>query len=129
MKFYVKSKNVKELSPKNFNIVDITKRKININNNNTNHLIKFYAHWCPHCHNPDLKNMLEALGKKLKEYNIQVSAFNCAENTEHGDLSEYLGVESYPTIMYKDKNSNKFVKFNGNRDLKSIVEFLVKNKK
>ena len=29
MKFYVKSKNVRELSPKNFNIVDITKRKIN----------------------------------------------------------------------------------------------------
>ena len=31
--------------------------------------------------------------------------------------------------MYKDMHNNKFVKFNGKRDLKSIIEFLVKNKK
>ena len=45
--------------------------------------------------------MLEALGKKLKDYNIQVSAFNCAQDNEHGDLSEYLDVDSYPTQCIK----------------------------
>ena len=129
MKLYLKSKYVNELNPSDIKIVNLKSNNIKIKNNDKNHLIKFYAHWCPHCHDPDLREMLEVLGENLKKYNIEVSSFNCAENNKHSDISDFLGVSSYPTIMYKDIKNNKLVKFEGKRDIKSIIDFLFKNKK
>ena len=125
MLIYKNSKFVKELSPKNFTTNDLNKQLIPLRGQPI--LVKYYAHWCPHCHNPEMKEFMEALGNVLpKKTGIKVAAFSCQHNKNHEDIAQNLDIMGFPTFKYYNKNG-KVSEYNGPRDVKSLLEFMLKN--
>lgn len=122
---YNKSKNVNELKPKDFKVTSLNKN-IELNNEKPNVTI-YYAHWCPHCHNPETIEFMEALGESLpKKANINVNAFNCDYNSQHQDIAEDLNIMGFPTIRYTNAKG-KVNEYMGPKEIKPFVTFLVKN--
>jgi len=122
---YKSSKNVKELSPNHFSSNKLNSQlKPNLNQPS---LIIFYAHWCPHCHSPHITELMEALGQTLpKKTNISVAAFNCDFNNKHRDIAQNMQINGFPTIRFYNKN-NKMSEYNGPREIKPLLEFLLQN--
>ena len=122
---YKKSKNVKELSHNHFSSSNLNSQlKPNLKQPV---LIKFYAHWCPHCHSPHMTELMEALGETLpKKTNIAVAAFNCDLNDKHRDIAQNIQVNGFPTLRFYNKNG-KMSEYNGPREIKPLLEFLLIN--
>jgi len=117
---YKKSK-VKEIGPKDFQSNSL--REILVPKK-TPSVVNYYAHWCPHCNNPETVAFWEALGEKLpKHAGIHVFAFNCDLNNEHRDVAENVGVHGFPTFRFYDKNGKSF-EYNGSREIRPFLEFL-----
>lgn len=120
---YKNSNSVKELGISNFvkknnNIVPISGKPT---------LVKFYAHWCPHCSDPVMHEFVETLGKNLpKKANIEVAAFNCAADENSEKLSQNIGIMGYPTFRYFNKNG-KMSEYQGGIDMENMLRFLLKN--
>ena len=122
---YKNNKFVKELSPNDFTVSNLnrnihpkTKQPI---------LIKYYAHWCPHCHSQDMMQFIEALAQVLPEKaGIIVGAFNCDYNNNHRDIAESAGIMGFPTIRYYNKNGEE-MEYNGQREVEPMLKFLVAN--
>jgi thioredoxin-like negative regulator of GroEL len=124
MLIYKKSPNVQEMLPKDFKVTNL--RNIEPKYNQPI-LIIFYAHWCPHCSNPTMVEFVESLASVLpKKSNVKVSAFNCDYNDKHRDIANNLGINSFPTIRYINKNK-KSADYRGRTDIKDILKFLIKN--
>jgi len=122
---YNKSKNVKELKPKDFKVSNLNE-SMKLAKNNSNVTI-YYAHWCPHCHNPETIEFMEALGEKLPEKaNIDVNAFNCDYNNDHRQIAEDVGINGFPTFRFTNSNG-KESDYMGPKDMKAFIMFLVKN--
>ena len=122
---YNKSRNVKELSPQHFSLSNLNKQlKPNLNKPT---LIKFYAHWCPHCHSPHMTELMEALGEVLpSKANIIVAAFNCDFNDSHRDIAQNIDITGFPTLRYYNKEG-KMSEYDGPREIRPLLEFLIKN--
>ena len=121
MLIYKKSPNVQEMLPKDFKVTNL--RNIEPKYNQPI-LIIFYAHWCPHCSNPTMVEFVESLASVLpKKSNVKVSAFNCDYNDKHRDIANNLGINSFPTIRYINKNK-KSADYRGRTDIKDILKFL-----
>lgn len=120
---YKKSSNVKELNHNHFSVSNINK-KTHPNSPNPI-IIKYYAHWCPHCHNPEMVEFLESLGEVLpKKTNITVAAFNCDFNDKTRDIAQNIGIQGFPTIRYYNKNG-KESEYKGPREIKPFLQFLL----
>ena len=124
MLIYNKSPNVQEMLPKDFKVNNLKNIEPKYNQPI---LIVFYAHWCPHCSNPTMVEFVESLASVLpKKSNVKVSAFNCDYNDKHRDIANNLGINSFPTIRYINKN-HKSADYQGPTDVKNILNFLIKN--
>ena len=81
-------------------------------------LMLFKAEWCGHCRN--FKPSWDALQKHLTSVNFKTIDADEEEET----LAKY-GVEGFPTIMLKNKNS--IIEFNGDRSIDNLVLFVNEN--
>ncbi len=121
---YKNSKYVKELSPKDFKVIGIDKqvmpKKYPV-------LIKFYAHWCPHCSNPGMHQFMEAIGESFpKKAGIQVAALSCEHNEKNGDIARNIGIMGYPTFKYYNSRG-EMSEYRGGPNPESLVKFLLEH--
>jgi len=122
---YKKSPHVLELEPKDFRISNLGKRVEP--NFNQPILIVFYAHWCPHCSNPTMVEFVESLASVLPhKSNVKVGAFNCDHSIKNRDIANNMKINGFPTIRYFNRY-NKSSDYTGPRDVRSILNFLIKN--
>lgn len=125
MLIYENSKNVKELKPKDFKVSKLNSSTVPILKRPT--LVKYYAHWCPHCTDPEMHDFIEALAETLPvKANIDVNAFSCENSPEHQEIAQNIGIQGYPTLIYYNKDG-KSHEYRGPRDIKTILEFLLEH--
>lgn len=86
--------------------------------NDKNVLVEFYAPWCGHC--KKLAPIWDELGKKYESNKEIVIAKMDATANELEDVK----VQSFPTIKFFPKGSNKIVDYNGERTLDGFSKFL-----
>jgi len=123
MLLYQKSKNVKELKPSDFKVSDLSKEMKPVSSKPI--LIKFYAHWCPHCSDPKMHQFMEALGRTLpKKAGIDVASFSCAHNPNYEEIAQSMGIMGYPTIRYYN-SKGEMSEYKGPREVKPLLEFLL----
>lgn len=120
---YGESKYVKELKPSDFKVIDLKRKLVPLDGKPT--IMIYYAHWCPHCHSPEMTQLWESLAEALhKKTNIQTAAFNADYNLKHNEIAEANGIQGFPTIQYSDSRVNSPTEYMGARDQKSILTFL-----
>ncbi len=120
---YGDSKYVKELKPSDFKVIDLKRKLVPLDGKPT--ITVYYAHWCPHCHSPEMTQLWEALAEALhKKTGIQTAAFNSDYNLKHNEIAEANGIQGFQTILYSDSRANSPVEYIGPRDPKSILSFL-----
>jgi thiol-disulfide isomerase/thioredoxin len=85
--------------------------------NNKVYMLVYYAPWCGHCRN--MVSDVKALANTLKDEGFMVGAINCERNS---DLSDKILIESFPKIYFVKDNKAK--KYDGDRDLESLVNYL-----
>jgi protein disulfide-isomerase A6 len=115
MSFFTKSKNVKELSSKDFEAIATWKLK-----SNSCSAVLFYAPWCPHCVN--VKDTWETLGKKALF--LEVLAFDSEKNKAHlSKIKEDMPglVQGYPTIVFYT-NGKPVEHFEGERTESNLLK-------
>jgi len=120
---YGDSKYVKELKPSDFKVIDLKRKLVPLDGKPT--IMIYYAHWCPHCHSPEMTQLWESLAEALhKKTGIQTAAFNADYNSKHNEIAEANGIQGFPTIQYSDSRVNSPTEYMGARDQKSILTFL-----
>jgi len=120
---YGESKYVKELKPSDFKVIDLKRKLVPLDGKPT--ITVYYAHWCPHCHSPEMTQLWEALAEALhKKTSIQTAAFNADYNLKHNEIAEANGIQGFPTIQFSDSRANSPVEYIGPRDPKSILSFI-----
>ena len=84
----------------------------------TSWLVSFYAPWCHHC--KKLEPILEEVAKATTQYdNVHIGKL---EATKYKDIADKLGVDRFPTILYKKEG---FIgKYHGSRDFGSLKRFI-----
>ena len=120
---YGESKYVKELKPSDFKVIDLKRKLVPLDGKPT--ITVYYAHWCPHCHSPEMTQFWESLAEALhKKTGIQTAAFNADYNSKSNEIAEANGINGFPTIQYSDNRENSPIEYIGARDPKSILSFL-----
>lgn len=120
---YGDSKYVKELKPSDFKVIDLKSKLVPLDGKPT--IIVYYAHWCPHCHSPEMTQLWESLAEALhKKTSIQTAAFNADYNSKHNEIAETNGIQGFPTIQFSDNRENSPIEYIGARDPKSILSFI-----
>lgn len=92
--FYSDVPNVIELSRDDFSNTNIKHPKTL----NKPGIVMMYADWCPHCSNPQTREMWSKLGSMVEKNSGWVGAMNCA-NEKNKSLSNELGIRGYPSIL------------------------------
>jgi protein disulfide-isomerase A6 len=83
-------------------------------------LVEFYAPWCGHC--KKLAPEYEKLGESFKKAkSVLIAKVDC---DEHKDLCSKYGVSGYPTIQWFPKGSLEPKKYEGQRTVETLVEFI-----
>jgi len=104
-------------------VLDNTNYNDIVNDPTKDVLVEFYAPWCGHC-------------KKLApDYEILAAAFSTESNVviasvdadKHKDLGARFDVTGFPTIGWFSKSDKKGVRYEGPRDLDSIISYVNRN--
>lgn len=109
--------------------VEVSSKDINYKNDsfylknkyNKNGLLVVYAPWCGYC------QMLAPTWKKFaKEYSDKflIKALNIEGDPSNKRVSEKMGVEGFPTILYVDKDGKIEGKYEKDRNIKEFVKYL-----
>lgn len=109
--FYSKSSGVVELDSKNFQKEVIDSDQL--------WLVEFYAPWCGHC--KALQPAWEKVAKALKGI-VKVGAVDADADRS---LGGQYGVKGFPTLKFFGTNKKSPQDYQGGRDEKSIVNFVL----
>jgi protein disulfide-isomerase A6 len=83
-------------------------------------LVEFYAPWCGHC--KKLQPEYEKLGQSFKKAtSVLIVKVDC---DEHKSLCSKYGVSGYPTIQWFPKGSLEPKKYEGERSVEALAEFI-----
>jgi protein disulfide-isomerase A1 len=83
-----------------------------------NAFVEFYAPWCGHC--KQLAPIWDQLGEKFKDHaDIIVAKVDATANEV-----ENVKIQSFPTLKFFPKDSDKVVSYNGERTLEEFTKFL-----
>lgn len=104
------SKPVKVLVGKNFNEVAKDKSK--------DVFVEFYAPWCGHC--KQLAPIWDELAQKFEDKDDIV----IAKMDSTGNELEDVKIQSFPTLKFFPKDSDKIVDYNGERTLDALTKFV-----
>lgn len=86
-----------------------------------NVLVFFYAPWCGHC--TKFKPIYSDLAKKFAGRNdLIIGQIDASAN----DIPSGFDVPGFPTIYFVDK-TNRSIKYDGNRELDDLINFVEKN--
>jgi len=86
-----------------------------------NVLVFFYAPWCGHC--TKFKPIYSDLAKKFAGRNdLIIGQIDASAN----DIPSGFDVPAFPTIYFVDK-TNRSIKYDGNRELDDLINFVEKN--
>ncbi|CAF4734040.1 unnamed protein product, partial [Rotaria sp. Silwood1] len=92
-----------------------------VKDNTKNVVVFFYAPWCGHCN--EFKPTYSKLAERLAgQSNIILTQMDATLN----DIPQGFDVTGFPTIYIVPTN-NKPVKYDGNRDINDLVNFIEKN--
>lgn len=86
----------------------------------------FYADWCGHCKMfmPDWNKFTEYANKNFSD--LVVEKINGDSNKESvKKLIQEEGVDGFPTVIFY--NNNKKIRYEGERNMQSLVEFIKNN--
>lgn len=74
------------------------------------------ATWCPHCRNakPEMTRAAVILGTVVPVYVV--------DSEKHKDVVQALGVEGFPTILYRNE-SGRMVEYRGERSGQKIADW------
>jgi|TARA_Y100000389_G_C17462648_1_gene523001 thiol-disulfide isomerase/thioredoxin len=100
--------------------------EINMNKDNKVGIVLIYAEWCGHCQalRPDWNNMVNQIDKDKYEI-IEINSDEQEtgiDNLKKKFLIDSISVEGYPTIG--SIQDHKFQPYTGNRDLKTLLEWV-----
>ena len=115
---YTSYSGVLELTPRDFNLKHITHNEFQ----DRPGLLIFYAPWCGHC---------QKMVKDISDLAIQfryifpIGTVNC-ENVANHTICQKFKIKSFPTILYQTPK-NKLIKYTGERDKDSLLEFIYNN--
>jgi thiol-disulfide isomerase/thioredoxin len=87
-----------------------------------NSLVLFYAEWCGHCKN--LMPTWDALTDLIPKDLINMVKISCVKKEK--ECSTIKEIRGYPTIIFVDMKVGKTITFNGERNSKTIIEFINK---
>ncbi|CAF1189785.1 unnamed protein product [Rotaria magnacalcarata] len=92
-----------------------------VNDDKKHVVIFFYAPWCGHCN-----NFKPTYSKLARSYAGQSNLILAQMDATANDIPQGFEVTGYPTIFIVPTN-NKPVKYEGNRDIDDLVNFINKN--
>ena len=119
--------SVMELGHDDFQINSDKIKVVNQNFKNNLGLVKFYAPWCHHC--TDMVESLSYMSDQLKNHGFKVAAVNCDDTNKRNDeLAQKVGVEGFPSVYFVN-GQGELNDYGGNRDLKSLLQEVVKMSK
>ncbi|XP_074648551.1 protein disulfide-isomerase 2-like [Tubulanus polymorphus] len=104
------SKPVKVLVGKNFHEVAMDKEK--------DVFVEFYAPWCGHC-----KQLAPIWDQLAEKYSDRKDLVIAKMDSTANELEE-IKVQSFPTLKWFPKGSDKVVDYNGGRTLDDLVKFV-----
>lgn len=110
---YTTSSNLVQINDKNFQELVIKSGKYVF--------VDFYADWCRHCKN--LMPIIEELADLFEPYNDQVQVYKINGDKDGKRMGKKHVFIGYPT-MKLFHGSDEPIEFDGNRDLKSLSNFI-----